>query len=175
MSTQQKRLGGKRNIHERVIHRFCFGLDSNRFRLLSDDVIAQFERNPGKSPMKRTFVWIGLCFVVSHSLTALAQEGKVVSIIEIPRDAIDQSCEIVLKSTKSASTEIDAGKIVRFDDVSVVLVNATRTVSAERSVPILGSIPYLSRLFRTTSIGVVKVPGELAIGRNEIKSIKFEK
>ena len=125
--------------------------------------------------MKHLVATIVLCFAVGLSIPMHAQDGKVVSQIEIPNDAIDQVCEIVLKSSKSASTETDAGKILRFDNSKVVLVDATRTVRVEKSVPILGAIPYLGRMFRNTGIGVEKLPGELTINRSEIRSIKFEK
>lgn len=125
--------------------------------------------------MKHLVTIVVLCFAVGQSIPTHAQDGKVVSQIEIPNDAIDQVCEIVLKSSKSASVETDTGKIVRFDDSKVVLVDVTRTVRVERSVPFLGAIPYLGRVFRNTAIGVEKLPDELTINRNEIRSIKFEK
>jgi hypothetical protein len=125
--------------------------------------------------MKHLVTIIVLCFAVGQSIPSHAQDGKVASQIEIPTDAIDQVCKIVLKSSKSASTETDAGKILRFDDSKVVLVDATRTVRVDKSVPFLGAIPYLSRMFRNIGIGVEKLPGELTINRSEIRSIKFEK
>lgn len=125
--------------------------------------------------MKHFVALLVLSFAVGQSIAAHAQDGKVISQIEIPNDAIDHVCEIVLKSSTPASTETDAGKILRFDDSKVVLVDATRTVRVEKSVPILGAIPYFGRMFRNTGIGVEKLPGELAINRSEIRSIKFEK
>ena len=123
--------------------------------------------------MKHIVAIIGLCFAFSQSTQA--QEGKVVSNIEIPGNAVNQSCEIVLKNPKSKSTETDAGKIVRFDDARVVLVDATRTLRVEKGIPILGNVPYLGRLFRNTGISIENVPGELTIDRNEIGNIKFAK
>ena len=125
--------------------------------------------------MKHLVATTVLCFAAGQTVFTHAQDGKVVSKIEIPNDAIDQVCEILLKNSKSARTETDAGKIVRYDDTKVVLVDATRTVRVEKSVPILGAIPYLGRMFRNTGIGVEKLPGELTINRSEIRSIKFEK
>ena len=125
--------------------------------------------------MKHLVAIIVLCFTVGQSTPTQAQEGRVESQIEIPNDAIDQVCEIILKKSKSATTETDAGKIVRYDEAKVVLIDATRTIRVEKSVPILGAIPYLRGLFRNTSIAVKKLPGELTINRSEIRSIKFEK
>ncbi len=125
--------------------------------------------------MKHFVAIIVLCFSVGQSTPTHADDERVVSQIAIPNDAIDQVCEIVLKNAKSASIETDAGKIVRFDNSKVVLADATRTVRVEKSVPILGAIPYLGRMFRNTGIGVEKIPGELTINRSEIRSIKFDK
>ena len=74
--------------------------------------------NSSESPMKHLVTIMVLCFAVGQSKPAQAQDGKAVSQIEIPNHAIDQVCEIVLKSSKSASTETDAGKILRFDDMN---------------------------------------------------------
>ena len=125
--------------------------------------------------MKNLVAIIAFCFSVGLSISTNAQDGNIESQIEIPNDAIDQVCEIVRKRSKSTSTETDAGKIVSFDDKTVVLVDATRTVRVEKSVPVLGGIPYIGRMFRNIGIGVEKISGELTINRSEIRSIKFEK
>jgi hypothetical protein len=125
--------------------------------------------------MKQTIALLSLYFVVSPSLPTHAQEGKAISTVDIPSDAVNQKCEIVLDSTTSASMETNSGKIARFDNESVVLVDASRTVRVEKSAPILGSIPYLGRLFRNIGIGVEEVPGELSVDRRKIKSVKFTK
>ncbi len=124
--------------------------------------------------MRHLIAIVVLCFAVNQSILTHAQDGKAAQI-EIPNDAIDQSCEIVLKKSRSKSSETDAGKIVRYDDAKRILVDATRTVRVEKSIPILGAIPYLNRLFRNTGIMIEKVPGELTIDRSEIRSIKFDK
>jgi ribosomal protein L14 len=124
--------------------------------------------------MKHLIAIIVLSLAAGQSTPLHAQEGKAVSQVEIPNEAVNRDCEIVLKKSKSKSTETNAGKIVRFDETKVVLVNATRTVRVEKSVPILGAIPNLGKLFRNTGIGVENLPGELTIDRSEIRSIKFD-
>lgn len=118
--------------------------------------------------MKPLVAIVVLCFAVGQSIPTHAQGGKVISQIEIPNDAIGQVCEIVLKNSKSGSTETDAGKIARLDDTQIVLVDATRTVRVEKCMPILGTIPYLGRMFRTAGIGVEKLPAELTINESNL-------
>ena len=125
--------------------------------------------------MKQAITLIGFCLVLSQSLSANAQEVKNTSSVDIPKDAIDHKCELTLNSGAAGSTITDAGRIVRFDGQSVVLVDVTRTVRVDKSVPILSDIPYLGRMFSNVGVGVEKVPGELSIDRREIKSVKVTK
>ena len=131
--------------------------------------------------MKPLVTIIALCFSLGLSLSTSAQEGKAVAKNEIPNDAIGQVCEIVRKDADRSSNETEVGtisgkitgKVVRFDNDIVVLVDASRTGRIERGVPILSSIPYLKRMFKNTAIVEEKVPGELTVYRREIRSIKF--
>lgn len=116
-----------------------------------------------------------LCFSACASISTSAQDNLAKSTILISNDAVNQNCEIVLEKSKSAPQETTSGKIVRFDDKTVVLNEATRTLRVENKVPILGSIPYVGRMFQNTGMAIEKVPGELVIDRTRIRSIKFAK
>jgi hypothetical protein len=78
------------------------------------------------------------------------------------------------KSTVQDREQI-AGKIVRFDNKAIVLVDASRKVRVQRGLPILNRIPYINRMFKNTAIVDERLQGELAIDRSEIRSIKIVK
>src|SRR5262245_46008337 len=128
----------------RFPYRWILGLDANQAILLPRQLSrSSLSTNCPESSMRKTLVLIGLCLVLGQAILVLgpsilstAQKKKIAATVSIPSDAIDQRCEIALNRGTPGSTVIDAGTIVRFDEESVVLMDVTRTVRVEQSVPI---------------------------------------
>jgi hypothetical protein len=123
--------------------------------------------------MKQAVALMCLCLALSQSRPLGAEEENSAPAVNIPNDAIGQRCIITLQSATLSSITTDSGKVVRFDKENVVLSDATRTVRVNKSIPVLGSIPYVGRLFRNVGLGAQDFPGEHTIPRREIKSAKF--
>lgn len=116
----------------------------------------------------------GLLLILQGTLFSQTQQNA--GVIALSPEAVGQTCEIVLKRKErpaSAPAETCMGEMIRFDDKSVVLVNATRTARVYRSVPVLSSIPYVKRWFRNTGTGVETITGELEVRRADIESITY--
>jgi hypothetical protein len=79
----------------------------------------------------------------------------------------------VLKNKDPDSVVTDAGKMVGLDHEFVVLHNATRATRFDVTVPILGHLPFIGRLFRFTALRSEELPGTLKVRRTEVASVKL--
>ena len=107
------------------------------------------------------------------AVPAVAQSARDGSVVAFPADGIGKTCEIVLKAKEPGCVVTNAGEIARLDQEFVVLRNGTRTTLVDRTVPILGHLPLVGRLFRYTAAGTEKVPGELMVRRAEVSSVEI--
>jgi hypothetical protein len=104
---------------------------------------------------------------------AMAQSTRGDAVVVFPADGIGKTCEIVLKSKEPGCVVTYAAEIARRDHDFIVLRNGTRTASVDKTVPFLGHLPLVGRLFRYTAVGTEKVSGELKVPRAEVARVEI--
>ena len=89
-------------------------------------------------------------------------------VSELPADAIVSATDIAAlaegsrvhinrKQVANDRSEI-VGTVLKASPQGIALMNCENHGRAERSVPVLNKVPYVSRLFKNTGVGVERVP-----------------
>ena len=116
------------------------------------------------------FVLPSGCKVPTTSQTPLAQ---VIAPVVVPQGAVGKNCILRMRSPVATTIQESSGKIVAYDDKSIVLSDATRTVQAETSIPVIGKIPLLAKSFKNVGIGSESVTGYLRVPLSEVEDFKI--
>jgi hypothetical protein len=126
------------------------------------------------APLLAAVLWIANCSYASAEPNADPTELKSGSHVEL---AIKETVE----GNKRSAT-IYLGKVKTVTSQSVTLHDVTKTVKSETSTPVLRSIPYVNRYFRTVGIGQthlgkksVVIPFEDITGTEPVTAVEFQK
>lgn len=123
--------------------------------------------------LRKLIVFGGALSLLLPALSSMAQSSGDGSEIAYPVDGMGKKYEIVLKAKEPGHAVTDAGELARLDNEFIVLRNGTRTTWVDTTVPFLGHLPLVGRLFRYTAVKTEKVSGGLKVRRGEVARVEI--
>lgn len=113
---------------------------------------------------------LALCFPLPMLVSAGDRFAS--ARLSIPTDVVGEKCKFVLHTDSADESMEIVGRVARVERDCVVLQDATRTAKrVQCSVPFLGNVPVLCRLFKNVAIGSERMEGEVKVKRVDIAEL----
>ncbi len=117
--------------------------------------------------MLSKFIPVIACLILS-GCTAILHPVATSEVAELPAEAI-VSAKDIASLTEGSRVQINrkqvsnyrseiVGTVLKASPQGIALMNCENHGRTERGVPVLNKVPYISRLFKNTGVGVERVP-----------------